>query len=304
MADHRAAGRATTRIEDRSSAPRPPGTAPAEPSPEGSAARRTPPRLRGRLAIALRLLGAGGAGAALVTGVVLLAGATTGTSPAAARLATPAARISQAGGETTPAGTGTGELSAAALAALRQRAVSRDSARRVQVARADRRLERVAEAKVDARQAALATIDAQADQRSEEIARNTWVRPIDGGYHLTARFGQCSGLWSSCHTGLDFAAPSGTPIHSVASGTVTETGYDGAYGNKTVVTLEDGTELWYCHQTSVEVAVGDTVSSGQVIGTVGSTGNTTGPHLHLEVHPHAGDPVDPDTALADHGVTP
>ena len=55
------------------------------------------------------------------------------------------------------------------------------------------------------------------------------------------------------HTGLDFAAPSGTPIYAVANGTVTETGYDGAYGNKTVITLDDGTEIWFCHQTSYTV---------------------------------------------------
>ena len=98
------------------------------------------------------------------------------------------------------------------------------------------------------------------------------------------------------------SAPSGTPIYSVTSGTVTQTGYDGAYGNKTVITLEDGTELWYCHQTSINVSSGESVSPGQQIGTVGSTGNTTGPHLHLEVHPGAGDAVDPVSALSVHGV--
>ena len=77
------------------------------------------------------------------------------------------------------------------------------------------------------------------------------------GYHLTARFGMSGGLWSSNHTGLDFAAPSGTPIVAVANGTITETGYDGAYGNKTVETLEDGTEIWYCHQSAIGVHAGD-----------------------------------------------
>ncbi len=61
------------------------------------------------------------------------------------------------------------------------------------------------------------------------------------------------GLWSSNHTGLDFAAPSGTPIVAVANGMITETGYAGAYGNKTVETLEDGTEIWYCHQSAIGV---------------------------------------------------
>ena len=92
-------------------------------------------------------------------------------------------------------------------------------------------------------------------------------------------------LWSSCHTGLDFAAPTGTPIHSVAAGTVTEVAYAGAYGNRTIITLEDGTQIWYCHQNSTSAAVGQKVGPGDVIGTVGGTGNVTGPHLHLEVRP-------------------
>ena len=83
---------------------------------------------------------------------------------------------------------------------------------------------------------------------------------------------------------------------------MTEVGYDGAYGNKTVIRLEDGTELWYCHQSSQSVSVGDHVSAGDVIGAVGSTGNTTGPHLHLEVRPGGGDPIDPEIALADWGI--
>ena len=62
------------------------------------------------------------------------------------------------------------------------------------------------------------------------------------------RFGEY-GLWSSYHTGLDFNGDDGDPIKSIANGVVTSVGYDGAYGNKTVVTLEDGTEIWYCHQT-------------------------------------------------------
>ncbi len=98
--------------------------------------------------------------------------------------------------------------------------------------------------------------------------------------------------------------PRGTPIHAIANGTVTEVGYSGAYGNRTIVTLEDGTEMWYCHQTSYSVTTGQDVRAGEVIGSVGSTGNTTGPHVHVEVRPGAGDPVDPFTALVAHGVHP
>ena len=121
---------------------------------------------------------------------------------------------------------------------------------------------------------------------------------------MSHSFGQCSYLWANCHTGEDFGAPYGTPILSIASGVVTSAGYDGSYGNKTVVTLEDGTELWYCHQSSMNVTVGQTVEPGETIGAVGDTGNTTGPHLHLEVRPGGGDPTSPLEALAVHGVTP
>jgi murein DD-endopeptidase MepM/ murein hydrolase activator NlpD len=90
----------------------------------------------------------------------------------------------------------------------------------------------------------------------------------------------------------------------VASGTITETGWAGAYGNRTVETLPDGTELWYAHQVRFGSTPGEKVTEGQVIGYVGSTGNTTGPHVHLEVRPGGGDPVDPDTALKAHGIDP
>jgi murein DD-endopeptidase MepM/ murein hydrolase activator NlpD len=124
------------------------------------------------------------------------------------------------------------------------------------------------------------------------------------GYRLTGRFGDRSGLWSSVHTGLDFAAPSGTPIRSIGSGRVVATGYDGRYGTRTVVRLDNGIEVWFCHQSRVAVTVGERVGRGQVIGAVGSTGNVTGPHLHLEVHPGAGAPVDPLRWLRAHGLRP
>ncbi len=185
----------------------------------------------------------------------------------------------------------------------RARAVSRDSARMEAQDAEDAELQAAAETQAKKRNKALAALAESAEKHADELSSNAWSLPISaGGYRLTSRFGECSYLWSSCHTGLDFAAPTGTPIYSVAGGVVTETGYDGAYGNKTVVTLDDGTEVWYCHQNSIDVAVGARVSSGQQIGTVGSTGNSTGPHLHLEVRPGAGDPVDPYSAAANQGL--
>ncbi|NPC99029.1 M23 family metallopeptidase [Nocardioides sp. zg-DK7169] len=181
--------------------------------------------------------------------------------------------------------------------------VSRDGSRDALDDATDSKLVKAAEAKNAQRNTALQKLSAQAEAQAEKIKRNQWVLPVSG-YRLTARYGQSSGLWASVHTGLDFAAPAGTPLLAVANATVTSTGYEGAYGNKTVLTLEDGTEIWYCHQTSIEVSVGDKVHAGQRIGTLGSTGNSTGPHLHLEVRPGGGDPVDPESQLHHHGLHP
>lgn len=181
--------------------------------------------------------------------------------------------------------------------------VSRDSRRDALADAANEELVEQAEAQAEQQHAALKQFAKAAEKQAAKIKENQWILPLES-YRITATFGLSSYLWSSVHTGLDFSAPSGTSIRSVANGVVTETGYDGSYGNKTVVTLDDGTEIWYCHQTSFLASVGDVVRGGDPIGTVGSTGNTTGPHLHLEVRPGAGDPVDPFTALLEHGITP
>jgi len=182
--------------------------------------------------------------------------------------------------------------------------ISRDSQRDALEDAADAELVAEAEQQAEQRNVKLGQLAQAAEKEAKTISANAWVLPIaPGGYRLTARYGEY-GLWASYHTGLDFAASSGTPIMALAGGTVTETGYDGAYGNKTVITLEDGTEIWYCHQTDYAVSVGDVVRAGEVIGTVGSTGNSTGPHLHLEVRPGGGDPVDPFAAMVVNGVTP
>ncbi|MCD9198883.1 M23 family metallopeptidase [Aeromicrobium wangtongii] len=166
-------------------------------------------------------------------------------------------------------------------------------------------LDRQAKMQAEQTQAAQAELAQQVGKAADELKQNTWVIPVTG-YHLSARFGQRSGLWSTVHTGLDFAGPSGSTIVSVAAGTVVSAGYEGAYGNRTVIRLNDGTgtEIWYCHQSRFAVSVGDNVGPGDVIGYTGSTGNVTGPHLHLEVHPAGGPAVDPVAALAAHNVTP
>ncbi len=246
------------------------------------------PTLVGAAALALAATGA-------IT--VSSANAGTGSEFASGRLAKAASQASVLNGATS--------VGASDALSGRQRAVSRDSRRQALEDAADEKLQAEAEAQAKQRNAALAALAASAEKHANVMARNAWQLPIPAGaYQLTARFGQCSGLWSHCHTGLDFAAPAGTPIHAVAGGVVTDAGWAGAYGNRTIITLSDGTELWYCHQTSYDVSVGETVTGGQVIGTVGATGNVTGPHLHLEVRPGAGDPVDPYAALIAHGLHP
>ncbi|MEU6550850.1 M23 family metallopeptidase [Streptomyces sp. NPDC046915] len=125
-------------------------------------------------------------------------------------------------------------------------------------------------------------------------------------YTITGTFGQPGAMWSSgYHTGLDFAAPTGTLIKAIHSGTITEAGWAGAYGYRTILTLDDGTELWFCHQSSINVKVGQKVSTGEVIGRVGATGNVTGPHVHLEVHPGGqATGIDPMAWLHSKGLTP
>ncbi|MBC7278250.1 MAG: M23 family metallopeptidase [Nocardioides sp.] len=171
------------------------------------------------------------------------------------------------------------------------------------VSRNDERSE--ADTAASDREKALQGVDVQADKQDKFLKSNMWELPLAAGtYRITGTFGSSGANWSSTHTGLDFATSYGTPIRAVSRGTVTFSGWDGAYGNKTVITMDDGTELWYCHQSDFGVEVGQTVSPGETIGYVGSTGNSTGNHLHLEVRPGGGDAVDPDSALNEHGVDP
>ena len=107
------------------------------------------------------------------------------------------------------------------------------------------------------------------------------VRPVSGV--ISSRFGASSSIRRSSHTGLDIAASTGTSIVAAASGTVTFSGWKGSYGNMMVITHSNGVQTYYAHCSKLYFEAGATVSQGQVIGAVGSTGNSTGPHLHLEV---------------------
>ena len=107
------------------------------------------------------------------------------------------------------------------------------------------------------------------------------VLPVTG--RITSRYGERSSLRRSTHTGLDIACTTGTDIKVVSNGTVTFSGKKGSYGNLVIVDHGNGVETWYGHCSKLYAKVGDTVTVGDVIAAVGSTGNSTGPHLHFEI---------------------
>ncbi|MEW2067251.1 M23 family metallopeptidase [Streptomyces sp. NPDC007346] len=123
-------------------------------------------------------------------------------------------------------------------------------------------------------------------------------------YTITSTYGQSGALWSSGqHTGTDFAGAAGSPLKAVHSGTITAAGWAQSYGYRTVLQLEDGTEIWYAHQSSIDVSVGQQVSTGDTIGRMGATGNVTGVHLHLEVRTAGGSAMDPIAWLNSKGLS-
>jgi len=104
------------------------------------------------------------------------------------------------------------------------------------------------------------------------------IQPVNG--KISCRYGYQGSYY---HTGLDIYASYGTPIKAAASGTVTYAGYHYSYGNLLIVTHGNGVQTYYAHCSKLYVSVGASVSQGQAIAAIGSTGNSVGPHLHLEV---------------------
>lgn len=138
----------------------------------------------------------------------------------------------------------------------------------------------------------------QAEKEAELAAARTWVLPIES-YRFTSPFGS---RWGRLHAGNDFAAPTGTPLAAMSGGTVVLASSQSGYGLKVEIRYWDGTVSWYAHMSRIDVSVGDEVEPGQIIGAVGNTGHSTGSHLHLEVHPDGGGPVDPLPWLKDKGL--
>ncbi|MCY0944225.1 M23 family metallopeptidase [Streptomyces antarcticus] len=166
--------------------------------------------------------------------------------------------------------------------------------------------QRAAEAKRIAEAKAKAERDAaeRAAREAERKRLNTFVAPVGGG--ISTHYHAGGGMWSSgSHTGIDFRASEGTSVHAVGAGTVVEAGWGGAYGNNVVIKHNDGTFTQYGHMNSLNVSVGQQVTPGQQIGLAGSTGNSSGPHLHFEARTGAdyGSDIDPVSYLRSHGVS-
>ncbi|MEI2777383.1 MAG: M23 family metallopeptidase [Tetrasphaera sp.] len=137
--------------------------------------------------------------------------------------------------------------------------------------------------------------------RAKKVAKiHRWVLPINHP-NLSSPFGH---RWGRLHAGLDFSTPVGTPLVAMSSGVVTKAEYSGGYGLKVEIRYWDGTVSYFAHMSELSVQEGDLVAPGSPVGKSGNTGNSTGPHLHLEIHPEGGDPVDPAGWLAAHHLNP
>ena len=138
---------------------------------------------------------------------------------------------------------------------------------------------------------------AYADWQNQVAPRPPVVMPVDAP--ISSGFGY---RWGASHNGTDFAAPMGAPIRSVSNGTVIEAGPASGFGLWVRVAQDDGTTAVYGHVNEIRSFVGQRVRAGDVIATVGNRGQSTGPHLHLEIWDQGGTKIDPLPYLASKGV--
>ncbi|MFD9127064.1 M23 family metallopeptidase [Kitasatospora sp. NPDC059571] len=144
-----------------------------------------------------------------------------------------------------------------------------------------------------------------APAQPQQQASPDWSSPAPGAptsnpYHKTNR-----SYAAGFHTGVDFAVRTGTPLVSVGNATVVSAGWAGAYGNQVVLKLSDGHFAQYAHMSKLAVHAGQHVKAGDRVGLSGSTGNSTGPHLHFEIRTanRYGAVIDPIAYLSAHGAT-
>ncbi|HET7475136.1 MAG TPA: M23 family metallopeptidase [Dermatophilaceae bacterium] len=232
-----------------------------------------------------------GAGLALPTAVAVVLTLTGGAAVVAtARQAGARPTTAAAAAWVTPAGAERAYQAGPAVAGQpSDQAVERAAARDAAAARAADRSSRAARARSDLAVRQLA---------AELAAARRWVLPLKG-YTLSSRFGL---RWGRLHAGNDFAVPVGTRLGAMSTGTVIFAGEQSGYGTKVEIRYWDGTVSYFAHMSRLAVKRGDRVHPGQLVGLSGNSGHSTGPHLHLEIHPGGGKPVDPLPWLRAHGI--
>jgi len=141
---------------------------------------------------------------------------------------------------------------------------------------------------------------AEAAVAKREAFAHSWRLPITDP-RTTSGFGY---RWGRLHAGEDFAVDVGTPLAAMSSGTVVFAGEESGFGNLVEIRYWDGTISYYGHMSVISVNVDESVDPGEIVGESGNTGHSTGPHLHLEIHPDGGEAIDPLPWLADHHISP
>ena len=139
----------------------------------------------------------------------------------------------------------------------------------------------------------------QAEHLTRTLLRVPLRKPVNGEIDLSSTFGVRVDPFlhvAAMHTGLDFRGDTGDPIHATAAGTVVGAGWSGGYGRTIEIDHGNGLSTRYGHLSQIDVKVGDEIRIGQIIGRMGSTGRSTGPHLHYETRID-GDAVDPQKFL-------
>ena len=131
------------------------------------------------------------------------------------------------------------------------------------------------------------SVQTKLEEEYEKIESSTFngiyfsVKPVTG--NITSRFGAVESIRDHTHMGMDIAAPNGTPIKAAADGTIKFAGWMSGYGNLVIISHGNGVETYYGHCSKLYVSKGEEVVAGDTIAEVGSTGNSTGNHLHFEI---------------------
>jgi murein DD-endopeptidase MepM/ murein hydrolase activator NlpD len=184
--------------------------------------------------------------------------------------------------------------------AVESKGLSTDQLAEAKKTAAETAAAKAAAAKKKAEADAEAKKKAEAERKAAELAKaRRWVNPFSN-YTLTSGFGW---RWGKMHPAQDLAAPTGTPVRAMSSGQVVFSGWSNeGYGYMVKIRYWDGTVSWFAHNSRLLVSYGQWVSPGEVVSYSGNTGNSTGPHLHLEIHPDGGAAVAPRTWLSNKGI--